>query len=197
MAHFDYCCVIWGNCSAYLEDKLTKFQNKSCQINVGQRFKYPFCILFLWIKIDAFLRQGDISKSSTNVQNSPWYLRTPLTFTSEIHSRIVRYTCPLQLYSSKPIGTFCLFMYNIHPQLMSLKQDTLSGCNIRVYLSNSEFLFFRYFLMFSSCIVHCNTVHIYCVIMYVNCSTNSLSVYLVLYLVQCYCWRGPYDRLAL
>ena len=38
MPQFDYCCVIWGNCSAYLEDKLTKFQNKSCQINVGQRF---------------------------------------------------------------------------------------------------------------------------------------------------------------
>ena len=34
------------------------------------------------------------------------------------------------------------------------------------------FLFFRYFLMFSSCIVHCNTVYIYCVRMYVNCSTN-------------------------
>ena len=71
-----------------------------------------------------------------------------------------------------PFGTTCLFMYNIHPQLMSLKQDTLSGCKIRAYLSNSVFLFFRYMLIFSSCIVHCNTVYMYCVRMYVNCSTN-------------------------
>ena len=71
-----------------------------------------------------------------------------------------------------PFGTTCLFMYNIHPQLMSLKQDTLSGCKIRAYLSNSVFLLFRYVLMCSSCIVHCNTVYIYCVRMYVNCSTN-------------------------
>ena len=142
--------------------------------------------------MDAFPRQDDISKSSTIVQilhgGAPEYLRTPFTFTSEIHSRILRSTCPLQMYSPRPrselykvlfsiqqcqFGTTCLFMYNIHPQLMSYKQDTLSGCKIRAYLSNSEFLFFRYVLMFSSCIVHCNTVHIYCVVMYVNCSTNS------------------------
>ena len=108
---------------------------------------------------------------------------TLFTFTSEIHSRILRSTCPYQLYSPKPrselykrsfqySGTTCLFIFNIHPQLMSLKQDTLSGCKIRAYLSNSVFLFFRYFLMFSSGIVHCNTVYIYCVKMYVNCSTN-------------------------
>jgi len=30
------------------------------------------------------------------------YLRTPFTFTSEIRSRILRSTCPLQLYSPKP-----------------------------------------------------------------------------------------------
>ena len=30
------------------------------------------------------------------------YLRTPFTFTSAIHSRILRYTRPLQLYSPKP-----------------------------------------------------------------------------------------------
>ena len=122
---------------------------------------------------DRVIYQKALQMYKTLHGGAPEYLRTSLTFTSEIHSRILRSTCPLQLYSSKSIGTFCLFMYNIHLQLMSLKQDTLSGCNIRAYLSNSEFLFFRYFLMFSSCIVHCNTVHIYCVIMYVNCSTNS------------------------
>ena len=65
MPHFDYCCVIWGNCSAHLEDKLTKFPKRAARFG-------PFCILILWIKMDAFPRQGDISKSSTNVQNSPW-----------------------------------------------------------------------------------------------------------------------------
>ena len=50
--------------------------------------------------MDAFPRQGDICKSSTNVQNPPWW-RT-CTFTSEIHSIILRYTCPLQLYTPKP-----------------------------------------------------------------------------------------------
>ena len=121
---------------------------------------------------DRVIYQKALQMYKTLHGGAPEYLRTPLTFTSEIHSRILRYTCPFQLYSPKTIGTFCLFMYSIHPQLMSLKQDTLNGCNIRAYLSNSEFLFFRYVLMFSSCIVHCNTVHIYCVRMYVNCSTN-------------------------
>ena len=79
-------------------------------------------------------------------------------------------------------------MYNIHPQLMYLKQDTLSGCKIRAYLSNSVFLFSRYFLMVSSCIVHCNTVFLYIVL---ECMLTVilifLSVYLFLYLVQFYC----------
>jgi len=48
--------------------------------------------------MDAFPRQDDISKSSTIVQilhgGAPEYLRTPFTFTSEIHSRILRSTCP-------------------------------------------------------------------------------------------------------
>ena len=111
---------------------------------------------------------------------------TPFTLTSEIHSRILRSICPIQLYSPKPRSDLYKhsFQYSgvsiwnnlpVHlqhsPQLMSLKQDTLSGCKIRAYLSNSVLLFFRYFLMFSSCIVHCNNVYIYCVRMYVNCST--------------------------
>ena len=111
---------------------------------------------------------------------APEYLSTPFTFTSEIHSRILRSTCPLQLYCTNVLfsiqecqfGTTCLFMYNIHPQLMSLKQGTLSGCKIRAYLSNS--VFFRYVLMFSSTIVHYNTVYIYCVRMYVNRSINII-----------------------
>ena len=134
---------------------------------------------------------------------APEFLRTSFTFTSEIHSRILRSTCPLQLYSPKPRSELYkrsfqypgvsiwnnLPVYVQHsPSVNVFKARYLKWGNIRAYLSNSVFLFSRYFLMVSSCIVHCNTVFLYIVL---ECMLTVilifLSVYLFLYLVQFYC----------
>ena len=51
---------------------------------------------------DRVIYQKGLQMYKTLHGGAPEYLRTPFTFTSEIHSRILRYTCPLQLYSPKP-----------------------------------------------------------------------------------------------
>ena len=38
MPHFDYCCVIWGHCSAHLEDKLTKFPKRAARLILDRDF---------------------------------------------------------------------------------------------------------------------------------------------------------------
>jgi len=99
MPHFDHCCVIWGNCSVYLEDKLTKFLKRSCQINFGQIF-FSTASAFLFSELkwmpfpDRVIYQKALQMYKTLHGGAPEYLRTPFIFTSEIHSRILRSTCP-------------------------------------------------------------------------------------------------------
>ena len=50
MPHFDYCCVIWGNCSAYLEDKFTKIQKRAARLILGRDFSTPSAFLFSELK---------------------------------------------------------------------------------------------------------------------------------------------------
>ena len=32
LPHLDLCCIIWGNCSTTLEDKLVKFQKRAVRV---------------------------------------------------------------------------------------------------------------------------------------------------------------------
>ena len=106
MPHFDYCCVIRGNCSAYLEDKLTKFQKRATRLILDRDVSTPSVFLFSELKRmpfpDRLIYKKSLHMYKTIHGGAPKYLRTPFTFTFEIHSRILRSTCPLQLYSSKP-----------------------------------------------------------------------------------------------
>ncbi len=36
--YFDYCSPVWGNCSAYLKDKLQRFQNRAGRIISGANY---------------------------------------------------------------------------------------------------------------------------------------------------------------
>jgi len=51
---------------------------------------------------DRVIYQKALQMYKTIHGGTPEYLRTPFTFTSEIHSIILRSKCPLQLYSPKP-----------------------------------------------------------------------------------------------
>ena len=37
--YFDYCSSLWGNCSAYLKEKLQRFQNRAARIIAGANYE--------------------------------------------------------------------------------------------------------------------------------------------------------------
>ena len=37
--YFDYCSSLWGNCSAYLKEKLQRFQNRARRIISGANYE--------------------------------------------------------------------------------------------------------------------------------------------------------------
>ena len=39
--HLDFCCIIWGNCSSTLEDKLVKFQKRAARVILDCDFYTP------------------------------------------------------------------------------------------------------------------------------------------------------------
>ena len=39
LPHFDYCALVWNNCSKTLQNKLQKLQNKVCRIITGDCYK--------------------------------------------------------------------------------------------------------------------------------------------------------------
>ena len=100
MPHCDYCCVIWCNCSAYLEDKLTHSKKRAARLILDRDFSTPSAFLFSELKWmpfpDRVIYQKALQMYKTIHGGAPEFLSTPFTFTSEIHSRILRSTCPLQ-----------------------------------------------------------------------------------------------------
>jgi len=41
LPHLDFCCIIWGNCSSILEDKLVKFQKRAERVILHCDFYTP------------------------------------------------------------------------------------------------------------------------------------------------------------
>jgi len=41
LPHLDLCCIIWGNCSSTLEDKLVKFQKRTARVILDCDFYTP------------------------------------------------------------------------------------------------------------------------------------------------------------
>ena len=39
MPHFDYCSLVWDNCSKYLLDKLQKLQNRAARVISGKSYE--------------------------------------------------------------------------------------------------------------------------------------------------------------
>ena len=106
LPHFDFCCVIWGNCSAALEDILVKFQKRAARVILDKDYSTPSKHLFNelnWLTFPervVFLKSIQIFKTLNG--NAPEYLQTSFTFTSEIHSRLLRSTSNAQLYTPRP-----------------------------------------------------------------------------------------------
>jgi hypothetical protein len=43
LPHFDYCSLVWDNCSDYLIDKLQKLQNRAARVITGRTYETRSC----------------------------------------------------------------------------------------------------------------------------------------------------------
>ena len=106
LPHFDYCCVIWGNCSNALEDKLVKFQKRAARLILNKDLLASSSIMFDQLKWMTFPERVIYLKSvqmyKTLNGKSPEYLKVLFTFTSDIHSRLLRSITNEQLYIPRP-----------------------------------------------------------------------------------------------
>ena len=67
LPHFDLCCVIWGNCTHYLEEKLVRLQKRGCPSNSWLWLLYPIMLAVFWIKMHDISRMCFISESYPNI----------------------------------------------------------------------------------------------------------------------------------
>ena len=98
LPHLDYCCVIWDNCSRYIEEKLLKFPKKAGILIINKDFDTPSTFIYSikWMTFPAIQMYKTLSGTSPN------YLKIPFTFTSDIHSRTLRASHETQVYIPKP-----------------------------------------------------------------------------------------------
>ena len=54
LPHLDLCCIIWGNCSSTLGDKLVKFQKRAARVIVDCDFYTPSSELFKELNWQTF-----------------------------------------------------------------------------------------------------------------------------------------------
>ena len=89
-----------------LKINLQNSKKNNARLILDRDFSTPSAFLFSELKWMSFpdrvIYQKALQMYKTLHGGAPEYLRTPFTFTSEIQSRILRSTCPLQLYSPKP-----------------------------------------------------------------------------------------------
>ena len=107
LPHIDYCCIIWGNCNKTLEDKIVKFQKRTARVILDiTDITTPSEQLFTTLKWLRFPERVKFQKAILmfKVINNlaPSYLFKDFKFQSEIYTRQLRSSSPLQLYTPKP-----------------------------------------------------------------------------------------------
>ena len=105
LPHFDYCCIIWGNCNSSLEDKLVKFQKRAARLILNADFTTPSVELFHTLRWMTFPERVIYRKALQMYQtihgNAPEYLKSVFTFTSDIHTLRLRSSSEFQLYTPR------------------------------------------------------------------------------------------------
>jgi len=54
LPHFDLCCVIWGNCTSVMEDKLVKLRKRAARAILDVDFTVPSETMFTHLKWMTF-----------------------------------------------------------------------------------------------------------------------------------------------
>ena len=104
--NFDYCDIVWGNCSKSTFEKVFRIQKRASRILTGA----PYCAhsepLFKQLRWNSLMRNIEfhkcvlIFKALNNL--TPAYIRDKLVYTSEVASRSTRSTSKCHLYIPKP-----------------------------------------------------------------------------------------------
>jgi len=103
LAYFDLCCVIWGNCTSIMEDKL---QKRAARAILDVDVTVPSETMFTQLKWMTFPERVVYHKAIQMYQpvcgDAPDYIKNGFVFTSEIHSRLLRSSSNFQLYTPRP-----------------------------------------------------------------------------------------------
>jgi hypothetical protein len=106
LPHLDYCCVIWGNASEYLIDKVVKFQKRAARIILDKDLDHPSEELFIrlkWMKFpDRVIYQKAIFMYKIMNNTCPDYFTSYFTYTSDVHTKGLRSSSSAKLYIPKP-----------------------------------------------------------------------------------------------
>ena len=86
LPHFDLCCVSWGNCTHYLEEKLARLQKRAARVILDCGFYTPSSAMFSdlnWVSFperDINIYMKAIQMFKTIRGDAPEYLRSSFTF---------------------------------------------------------------------------------------------------------------------
>ena len=87
LPHLDFCCIIWGNCSSTLEDKLVKFQKRAARVILDCDFYTRFSELFKELNWQTFPERVTYQKAILMyiiINNiCPNYLKNYVSYTSD------------------------------------------------------------------------------------------------------------------
>ena len=104
--HLDFCCIIWGNCSSTLDDKLVKFQKRAARVILDCDVYTPSSELFKELNWQTFPERVTYQKAILmykKINNiCPDYLKNYISYTYDISCRDTRSTNCNQLYTPKP-----------------------------------------------------------------------------------------------
>jgi len=96
----------WRNCNTALEDRLVRFQKRAARLILDLDVLTPFTRLFNTIKWVSFPERVVYHKAlqmyKTIHSDAPDYLTISFTFTSEIHTRLLRSSSTYHLYIPRP-----------------------------------------------------------------------------------------------
>ena len=106
LPHFDYCCIIWGTCNTALDYRLVRFQKRAARLILDLYCLTPSALLLNTLRWMAFpewiVYQKALQMYKTIHCDAPDDLITSFTFTSEIHTRLLRSVSTCNLYTPRP-----------------------------------------------------------------------------------------------
>ena len=104
--HFEYCDIVWGNCSAGLFDKVYKLQKRAARILTGASYLDHTEPLFQQLQWNTLYDNFKFHKCILTYKalhgKTPSYIRDRLVFTSDVSTRSTRSTSRSLLYVPKP-----------------------------------------------------------------------------------------------